>query len=185
MSNSPDQPTNWKFSFIPEFADCIARIASCWARLEYDMNASIWSLAETRPAYGACITSQIYTTQGRLNAILALGKLRKLDNRLMKRLNKFSDKIRIGQDVRNRTLHDIWLQDRLSSATMGHLVITANRILEMKIKSVDLKELRDDLEKVEDTQAEFEKIRRAIDAVLPSLPEMSQTELHPIVETPQ
>ena len=79
----------------------------------------------------------------------------------------------------------MWLQDRLSSATMGHLVITANRILEMKIKSVELKELRDDLEKVEDTQAEFEKIRRAIDAALPSLPEISLTETHPIVETPQ
>jgi hypothetical protein len=108
MSGPTNQPTDWKFSFVPEFADCIARIASCWARLEYDMNVSIWSLSETRPAFGACMTSQIYTTQGRLNAILALGKLRKLDHRLMKRLNKFSEQIRIGQDVRNRTLHDVW-----------------------------------------------------------------------------
>jgi hypothetical protein len=184
MPQPPEQPAEWAFSFVPEFADCIARIASCWARLEYDMNASIWSLSETRPAFGACITSQIYTTQGRLNAILALGKFRQLDARLMKRLNKFSEKIRIGQDVRNRTVHDMWLNDNISSAHMGHLVITANRVLEMKIQSVSLPELRDDLEKVEDIQTEFLKIRRAIDDALPSLPEMSHEELHPIVESP-
>ena len=67
---------------------------------------------------------------------------------------------------------------------MGHLVITANRVLEMKIQSVSLPELRDDLEKVEDIQTEFLKIRRAIDDALPSLPEMSHEELHPIVESP-
>jgi hypothetical protein len=102
----------------------------------------------------------------------------------MKRLNKFSEKIRIGQDVRNRTVHDMWLNDNISSAHMGHLVITANRVLEMKIQSVSLPELRDDLEKVEDIQTEFLKIRRAIDDALPSLPEMSHEELHPIVESP-
>jgi hypothetical protein len=184
MPASSDQPETWKFSFIPAFADCIARVASCWAALDYEMNRTIWALAETRPAYGACITSQIYTTQGRLNAILALEKLRRVDPRIIKRLNKFSEHIRAGQDVRNRTIHDQWMQDRINSDLMGHMVITADRTLNMKIKSVSMKELRDDLEKVEDLQEEFHKLRRYIEAVIPTLPEISHGELHPIVETP-
>jgi hypothetical protein len=37
----------WKFAFIPEFADCVARVASVWreealtARLEYDVSVAI------------------------------------------------------------------------------------------------------------------------------------------------
>ena len=181
MSDSKDQ---WAFSFIPEFADCIARIASCWARLEYDMSAVIWDLAETRPAYGACITSQIYTTQGKLSAILALGKLRKVDGTLIGRLNKFAERVRAGQDIRNRTLHDQWLQDSLNASQMGHMRITADKILRMVIESVPLKELRDDLEKGEDLQVEFLNIRHDIEAALPTLPEIPPSELHPIVETP-
>jgi hypothetical protein len=67
---------------------------------------------------------------------------------------------------------------------MGHMVITADRTLKMRIESVSLSTLRDDLEKVEDIQEAFLKIRRSIEAALPSLPEIPQSELHPIVETP-
>jgi hypothetical protein len=56
MSDDFDEEGQWKFAFIPEFADCIARVASSWARLEYDVNVAIWKLAELRPALGACIT---------------------------------------------------------------------------------------------------------------------------------
>jgi hypothetical protein len=173
----------WKFAFIPEFADCIARIASLWARLEYDVNASIWALAELRPALGACITAQIYTLQGHLSALLALAKLREVDAILIKRINKFADDVRVGQDIRNRVIHDLWLNDRGTPGNMGHLRITADKTLKFVIESVPLFELTAQVEKVEALVTVFASIRKAIEAALPSLPEIPQTKLHPITET--
>jgi hypothetical protein len=69
MPISYDENGDWKFSFVPEYADCIARVCSVWARLEYDVTVCIWKLADMRPAIGACVTSQIFTLQNRLSAL--------------------------------------------------------------------------------------------------------------------
>jgi hypothetical protein len=182
MSETPDQPQKWEFEFIPEFADCIARIASCWSRLEYDVNATIWSLAEMRPAIGACITAQILSLHNRLIALIALANLRRVEKDIIARLNRFSDRVREGQQIRNRILHDQWLIDKFNPERMGHLRITADRKLDFVIKTVPLFELKASLDKIVEFQKEFLAIRDEIDAALPSLPEIPQTELHPIIE---
>ena len=180
-----DDGGRWKFSFIPEFSDCIARIATCWARLEYDVNAAIWALAEVRPALGACMTSQIYVFNARLSALLALAKVRRVDEAIITRINKFAEKVRAGQDKRNRAVHDIWLNDQKTPWNMGRLRITAEKKLNFKIKSVMFPELAADLELIENLSTEFRAIRDAIEAALPTLPEIPHTELHPIIETPE
>lgn len=180
-----DDKENWRFAFIPAYADCIARVASVWARLEYDVSASIWALADVRPAMGACITSQIFTLRGRLDALLALAKLRRLDAAIIKKINKFADDVRGGQEIRNRIIHDQWLQDHLDPSQMGHLRITAAKVLEFEIKPVIFSDLADDLGKLESFQRQFHQIRQEIDAALPTLPEIPQSELHPIRENPE
>jgi hypothetical protein len=110
MPEKFDQNGEWKFEFIPEFADCIARIASGWSRLEYDLNTCIWALADTRPALGACITSQLGSLHSHLNALLSLAKLRQVPSSIIDDLNKFSQAVRDAQDKRNRAIHDIWLK---------------------------------------------------------------------------
>jgi hypothetical protein len=171
MADKFDQDGKWNFAFIPAFADCIARVASVWARLEYDINVTIWALADTRPALGACITSQIFTLQARLDALLALAKIRQLDSSIIKQINKFADDSRGGQEIRNRIIHDMWLQDRLNPGHMGHLRITAAKKLEFVIASVPLFELTADLEKLEDLCARFSAIRKSIEVALPLLPD--------------
>ena len=183
MAIGRDEQGKWKFSFIPEYADCIARVASVWSRLEYDVNIAIWKLADVRPAMGACMTSQIYTLRGRLDALLALAKLRRVSDPIIKKINKFGEDSRSGQEIRNRIIHDQWLQDHLNPGQMGHLRITAARILEFKIKPVIFPELAADLERLEDLQARFHEIRQEIEAALPTLPEIPQSELHPIIES--
>jgi len=184
MAAGYDQKGKWKFSFIPEYADCIARVATVWARLEYDVSVSIWALADVRPAMGACITSQVFTLRGKLDALLSLAKLRKIDAAIIKKINKFADDVRGGQEIRNRIIHDQWLQNNYDPSTMGHMRITAAKLLEFKIKAVLLPDLAADLEKLEDLQARFHAIRKEIEAALPTLPEIPQSELHPIIETP-
>jgi len=166
MSDSFDQQSEWQFAFI---ADCIARVTSCWAGLEYDISATIWALAEMRPALGTCVTSQIYTLQGRLGAVLALAKLRRVDQDIIDRLNRFSDRIREGQDQRNRIIHNLSVMPE------------KDKELASSVESVF--DLHDDLEKIEGLAKEFSAIRKSIEAALPTLPDIPP-ELHPIIETP-
>ena len=173
MSDSFDQQGEWKFAFI---ADYIARVASCWAGLEYDISATIWALAEMRPALGTCVTSQIYTLQGRLSAVLALAKLRGVDQDIIDHLNRFSDRIREGQDQRNRIIHNLSVIDNSMPEKDNELASS--------IESVPLIfELHADLEKIDELAKEFSAIRKSIEAALPTLSD-TPPELHPIIETP-
>jgi hypothetical protein len=138
MSDSFGQQSEWQLAFI---ADCIARVTSCWAGLEYDISATIWALAEMRPALGTCVTSQIYTLQGRLNAVLALAKLRRVDQDIIDRLNRFSHRIREGQDQRNRIIHNLSVMPE------------KDKQLASSVESVF--DLHDDLEKIERLAKEF------------------------------
>ena len=182
MAEKLDQD-QWEYAFIPQFADCIARVASVWARLEYDVSAVTWELADVRPALGACLTSQIFTLQNRLAALLALAKLRQLDPAIIKRINKFSEEVRVGQEIRNRIVHDQWLRDKRNLRAMGRLRITAAKKLDFAIQSIPLSELKADLEKLEKFHKKFLEIRDAIEAALPTLPEIPPSELHPIIES--
>lgn len=179
-----DEQGKWKFSFVPQYADAIARAASVWARLEYDVSIVIWALADVRPALGACMTAQIYTLQGRLAALLSLAKLREVDHSILKQINRFADDVRGGQEIRNRIIHDLWLNDSVHPEQMAQLQITAAKKLEFAIDPVRFSELTADLEKLEDFQTRFLAIRKVIEAALPTLPEIPQTKLHPIIESP-
>ena len=66
---SADNPPR-EFKFPAEFAAAIAEVTSYWAALEYNIDMSIWHLAGVYPAIGACITTQIYTLDGRLKALV-------------------------------------------------------------------------------------------------------------------
>lgn len=170
------------FHFLPEFADCIAHIANSLAYLDYYINASIWALAGTTPAQGACITSQIYTINARVDALLALMKLRRVDAKLIKTVNKFHSAIREAQDIRNRVVHDLWFNDNHAPQNMGKLRITAVRDLKFGIESITIETLRADLAKIEERRFEAGAIRAAIEAAIPSLPALPGHETHPIQE---
>ncbi len=93
MSDDPAQAAA-EFHFPPEFADCIAKVATNWSHLEYAINATIWELADVRPALGACMTAQVGSMYGRLAPLLALMKLRQVPARLWKKVIKFAERVR-------------------------------------------------------------------------------------------
>jgi hypothetical protein len=184
-SGTPPTGRRQPFHFLTEFADCIAHAANSWAYLEYYINASIWTLAGTTPAQGACMTSQIYTINARLDALVALMKLRSVDAKLIKRVNKFQNSIREAQDLRNRIVHDLWFNDNHVKTNMGKLRITATRDLKFGIESLMIASLRADVAKIEDRRVEAGVIRAEIDAAIPSLPALPRHVLHPILEDHQ
>lgn len=99
-------------------------------------------------------------------------------------MNRFGKRLREGQDRRNRVVHDLWMADRHNPGNMGRLRITAEKKLNFAIQAVPLSELQSDLDFIVDIATEFHGIRKAIEAVLPTLPEIPQLELYPIIENP-
>jgi hypothetical protein len=179
-----DQPAKG-FRFLPAYADLIAEGTNRWSYLEYYLNSSIWLLTGDAPAVGACQTSQMYTANAKLSALLSLLKLRKADQVLIDRVNKFASNFRDALEARNRIDHDVWLNDTNNPDQMAKLRITADKVLRFGVEAVPLEQLRTDVAMIDNRRLDMGEIREAIRAALPTLPQMSLAELHPITETPK
>lgn len=183
MVDEPILEPKQGFQWLTTYAVLIADAANRWAYLEYYIQQAIWELAEVSPAIGACLTSQMYTFNSKMSALLALLKLRKAPQPLIDRVNKFASQVRDAHDARNRAAHDIWLNDNVNPEQMGKLRITADKILRYNIEEIKGDELLSDVKTIELRRAEAGFILQAVRDTLPSLPQISPEELHPIVES--
>lgn len=174
--SNDNHPTG--FTFPAEFATAIADIINYWATLEYNINMSIWHLAGVYPAIGACITTQIYTLDGRLKALQALAKLRKANKKLIEKISKFHESVRKPSEIRNRIIHDGWFQSREG---MSQLELGAKGVLTYGFKSIPITSLQEDRKKVRYAMQQATKLRDSIENALPTLPEIPLKELHPTV----
>jgi hypothetical protein len=77
----------------------------------------------------------------------------------------------------------MWLKSQADPSTMGHLRITAAKTLKFEIETVIFPELAHDLEILEDLTKRFFAMRQEIEAGLSALPELLDSELHPIAES--
>ena len=162
----------------------IGLVSSDWAALEHYINESIWALADVEPAYGACMTAQIYTIEGRFRALLALLKKRRANKHTIALVNKFAESARGPNDKRNRIIHDPWGFGILTGSP-SKIEITAARKLVFRLRRVDITELAKDQKAVHDCVIKFIEIKDRILAEIPSLPEIPLTELRPIREGPR
>ncbi len=183
MPQLPSEP-NKRSKTQARVYQLIGLVASDWAALELYINESIWELSEVEPAYGACLTAQIYAINGRLNALLALLKKRRADKHTITLVNKFAESVRGPSDKRNRIVHDPWGFSTLDGSP-SKIEITANKKLVFRLRNVDIAEIERDQKAVHNCVLEFVGIRDRIFAEIPSLPEIPLTELRPIREGPR
>ncbi|WP_156967947.1 hypothetical protein [Methylosinus sp. PW1] len=162
------------FKWAPGFAETLAEIANNWAHIEFAMNQSIWILSGLSSEAGACITSQIFTLQGRLAAVKSLLELVEAPKPLLKQVNKFSENVRGATEKRNRALHDMWLVDIRDENIMARMEITAPGHLSFEPKPHDLLKIQNDLAVVAAARKEAFAIRNAIQQ-LPTLPTRSKS----------
>lgn len=181
MSDSEEYPFEKPFEFYPEYAQRIAMIAEHWASTEYYVNALIWALAGVAPGLGACMTSQIYTFNGRVSALLSLLKLRQVDAKIISSVNKLAESSRGPAELRNRTLHDIWARAP-EPGLMGRIEVTAAKKLKFDIVPISIEALENDLRALDECRTAWNKIRREIEDLIPSLPPIPHEALHPITE---
>jgi hypothetical protein len=180
MSESSESPDNLGIDFPDEYSQGIAKVISFWSCLESHINMSVWHLAGVYPAIGVCLTEQIFTLDGRLKALLALLKLRRAPDDLVRRVNKFSERVRRSQEIRNRVVHDTWHQGAVTKE-MVQLKIGAKDTLSYGFKKIAIEDLISDQETVRRSMVEALELRNSIEDALPTLPEIPLGELHPVV----
>jgi hypothetical protein len=86
----------------------IGKVAANWAAFERLMESALWVLAGVGDYPGACLTSQIPNMARRFDALLALARLKNVDEKIIKKLQQFSHESQTLNLQRNRIIHDAW-----------------------------------------------------------------------------
>ncbi len=149
--------------------------------LEFHINHCIWELAGVPPATGACLTAQMVSLHSRLSALLALLKLRRASNATVAAVNSFADDSRGPNEMRNRIVHDVWMKG--SDLSVVRLEITAPKKLKFGLRPVTSDELDKNYSTIRKFVLRSASLRNGILDELPSLPEIPESELHPITMT--
>jgi hypothetical protein len=124
----------------PEFYQAIGRVATEWALLEFLIDEAIWRLAGLSQETGACITSHLQSANRRMQALIALVRLRGGLPSHITSLNKTSSRMDELARMRNRFIHDTW-SHREETGAHYRLNITAERMLDLAYKPVTQEEL--------------------------------------------
>jgi hypothetical protein len=162
---------------LPEehfFYSLIGRAVAEWARLEHELDRTIWDLAACDPndpkrAISSCMTGKIVNFAFRFDAIEDLADLRGFDEQMKRRIRKLKSRAGDYVNKRNRYVHNAWfarsigddVDDVISvgqfisfsvkNKTFGHIIITktemTNFIHEVQLCIEDIANLRADLQR--------------------------------------
>lgn len=145
----------------------IGKIITNWAMLEARLASAIWRIAEIPDAYGASITSQIYTLDGKVKALQAILRERGYDSVAEKLGTIIRDDVKGLADIRNRIVHDpVRFKE---DGCLYRLEIAADRRLSFGYKKVDLEKLR---RVVDHIDAADDKIFAALKPALDEIPRL-------------
>ena len=135
----------------------IGRVAASWAALDAMVSSAIWQIGEIPDEIGACITSQIFTFDGKMKALISILERRQNFDKTIKELNKFHVKIRKILEFRNRVLHDAWIYD-INTNKPHRLQITADKKPVLEYIPAPTEELIANANKTSDFVDEFNSI---------------------------
>lgn len=155
---------------LPPYYETIGRIASVWAMFEQRLDHLIWDLTTVNHKLGACITSQLSGPAPRFRVVVTLLTLREWDSRVVKKVRSFSDKIRVQQEARNRSVHDALLVGADSETVYRRTVATINNRLVFEVIEHNLDDLRENFKKSNKLLQELEELLSEIRDNVPTLP---------------
>jgi hypothetical protein len=128
--NTPDCAT------APLITPLWGRWPSDWAFLEAMIDETIAELAKADEQAVACITSQL-----RMDALIALARLRGLSEPIIKELKSFQGRLQALGEERNRVVHDPLVERRseaLEKGKVSKFTSTARGVLKFGFFSVSL-----------------------------------------------
>jgi hypothetical protein len=147
----------------------IGAVAAEWSLFEHAINRFIWELAEVEDEVGACITSQIISIRGRLDAAISLCRLRGAPDGLLKDLNRFAEASNGLGRQRNRIVHDTWSYG-LTTGKTYRLEVTADKRPVFEFKDHSESEILQTAIKLAENRAEWGKLATKILDALPTSP---------------
>jgi hypothetical protein len=171
----PDEPDVMLGYLKPYFAAAIMRVISQWATFELDIDMLIWDLASLDPEPGACLTTQFPSVNARIDAVLALARLRSISASKIMELNEFRRSVDGPREKRNRLVHDPWFYGA-ESKQHYRLHRTARAKLDMNYKPITEEDLTAMLEEFRNLARRFSEISHAIRQELWTSPKMPLTE---------
>jgi hypothetical protein len=144
----------------------VGKIITNWAMLEARLASAIWRIAEIPDDFGASITSQIYTLDGKVKALQAILRARGYE-REAANLGTVIDDIKGLATIRNRLVHD---PVHIREGIVYRMEITAERRLSFGYKKVDLAKLSRVVDHINTADDRIEvALKPALDAI-PRLP---------------
>ena len=118
----------------------VGRIAHLWAMLEHMLDDMIWSLSNLDKDIGACITSQIYSVQYRIQAISAICRFKGASKETLDLLNSLDREARSLVVDRNIAVHNPIAWSTTQNIALAHRV-EAKKLVLSGIVEADYQEL--------------------------------------------
>jgi hypothetical protein len=122
----------------------IGLIAAEGARIEHLLNQSIAGAATVGLRYGACLTGQMIGPTPRFNALYLLCLERGASEDLLKRIKKVSGHAGTAFELRNRAVHDAWLEE-VGEGTSHQFIGKPKNRPDFGVTPKSLQQLQDDL----------------------------------------
>ena len=113
-------------------------VAAVWAIFEADLDTYIISLGKLPAQAGRCVASQITAPARKLDAYIAIARLRGADV-FVSELERFAKDTTSLAEQRNRVVHDPWM--RIHEGGAERLESTARRKLRYEHVSVSLEQM--------------------------------------------
>lgn len=134
----------------------VGLIASAWSIFEIAIDSATINLAGIPEDYGLCFTSQVIGPARKIDAFIAVSKLRRATH-LAKELEGFAKETTSLSERRNRVIHDPW--HVVSGSIPKRYEISARKSFKFVEKEVDLDDLR---RLYNDIQAHHMKLRKLV-----------------------
>ena len=151
----------------------IGKIASSWAHFEFEIDLASMVLAEVNTVgIGICFTAQIIGASRKFNTYTSVATLLGVSPRLIKRLNSFSEKINGLNELRNRSVHDIWFFNHPKPPT--RFEATVKKTLKLNHIETPTDTLLHIVQNIEKLQVEFKALSDRVLAEKQALSEAAQ-----------
>jgi hypothetical protein len=157
-------------SISDEHYSAIGKLVANWAALEAIINSAIWRIGGIQDEIGACVTSQIFTFDAKMKALISILKVHGNLNSTVSSLNKFHDDVRPISNFRNRLVHDPWVHDEITNLPQ-RLQITSDKKPLFEYIPESITQINETSEKLGELIHQFQKIINRAIAKLPPLPE--------------
>jgi hypothetical protein len=149
----------------------IGRVAASWAYFEALVNTASINLANIDVKAGVCFTAQIFGIGRKLDAFIALAKLKGASSKLIEDMHTFATAVRNLGVQRDRVVHDVWRFPHPNPPL---------RFEATAVKSLRLIEIAVPTEQLQRLNSHIEDLPHRFAALLARL----HIELHPLPGTP-